>query len=164
MHTFTVMNSSDTWSRRKFGGRVLKLVLASSGVAGLLQIEGARAQVHLTVDLTDPKYTALQTVGGAVRLTPEGSFDPVIIVRIADDDYAAYSSTCPHRNCLVELPDEDGIVLCPCHVSTFDIRGRYIAGPARADLPPVELEILSPTAVQATSWAQLKNEQPEEQQ
>ncbi len=152
------MNPDDTCSRRQFGRQAATLVLAGSGVASLLHIDDARAQVRLTIDLQDAKYSSLQTVGGAVRLTPEGSFDPVIVVRVSEDEFAAYSSTCPHRSCQVEMPDDEGIVLRPCHDSTFDIRGRYIAGPARADLPPVAFDVVSATSVQSESWATIKGD------
>ncbi len=152
------MNSSDAHSRREFGRQVLTLVLTGGGLASLLHIDNATAQQRLTIDLQDAAYSALNTVGGAVRVTPPGTFDPVIVVRVSDSEFAAYSSTCPHRSCPVDLPDENGIVLCPCHDSHFDIRGRYIDGPARADLPPVEFEILQATAVAPATWGHLKRE------
>ena len=153
------------WNRRKFG-RFITLVLAGGGLVKALHTDDAQAEIHLkeirlkeirlTVDLEDPKNRALSTVGGAILVVPEGSFDPVIVVRLSADEFAAYSSTCPHRSCSVDLPNEDGIVVCPCHNSTFDLRGRYLGGPANADLPPVTLEVIHPTAVQPSTWSQAK--------
>ena len=156
------------WNRRKFG-QFITLVLAGGGLAKALHIDDAQAGIHqkgihLTVDLEDPKNRALSTVRGAILVVPEGSFDPVIVVRLSADEFAAYSSTCPHRSCSVDLPNEDGIVVCPCHNSTFDLRGRYLGGPANADLPPVTLEVIRPTAVQPSTWSQVKQSQVKQSQ
>jgi Rieske Fe-S protein len=151
------------WNRRKFG-RSITLVLVGGGLLKTLHVDDAQAEarlkeIQLTVDLEDPENRALSTVGGAILVVPEGSFDPVIVVRLSAGEFAAYSSTCPHRSCSVDLPNEDGIVVCPCHNSTFDLRGRYLGGPANADLPPVALEVIRPTAVQPSTWSQVKQGQ-----
>ncbi|MDA0336349.1 MAG: Rieske (2Fe-2S) protein [bacterium] len=147
--------SQQQLNRRQFTRRVT-LVFAGGGLLSALRTDDAEAQVQLTIDLADPRYEALHKVGGAIRVVPQGSFDPVIVVRLSEEEFVAYSSTCPHRGCTVDLPDEDGIVLCPCHDSTFDQRGRYIAGPANVDLPPVELQVDGATAVWPSTWSRIK--------
>ena len=142
-------------SRRRFGRRIITLAIAGSELRSLAA-DGAQAETRLTVDLEDPQYEALLQIGGAVKVTPEGSFDPVIIVRLSEDDFTAYSSTCPHFSCEVDLPDADGIVLCPCHNSTFDLQGRHIEGPAGADFLPVPLQVSRPTSVRPSGWSQIK--------
>ena len=117
-------------SRRRFGRRIITLAIVGSELRSLAA-DGAQAETRLTVDLEDPQYEALLQIGGAVKVTLEGSFDPVIIVRLTEHDFTAYSSTCPHFGCEVDLPDADGIVLCPCHNSTFTMAGgERLGGPA----------------------------------
>jgi Rieske Fe-S protein len=56
----------------------------------------------------------------------------VILVR-SGTTVTALASRCPHLGCRIEQ-SEDGVLLCPCHGSRFDIRGKRLAGPAGADL------------------------------
>ncbi|HJP31611.1 MAG TPA: Rieske (2Fe-2S) protein [Candidatus Latescibacteria bacterium] len=142
-------------SRRRFGRRIITLAIASNGLR-TLHAGGAQAETRLTIDLEEPRYEPLLQIGGAVKVTPEGSYDPVIIVRLSEEDFTAYSSTCPHFSCEVDLPDANGIVLCPCHGSLFDLRGRHIEGPAGTDLSPVPLEVTRPTAVRSSGWSEIK--------
>jgi Rieske Fe-S protein len=50
----------------------------------------------------------------------------------------AISSICTHRRCKLKVEPDDTF-LCPCHGSTFDVNGRLTQGPARRDLPLLEL-------------------------
>ena len=145
--------------RRGFGRRVVTLAVA--GAAALRKEAGAgpqqRRQVQVVVDLGDPRFAALRKVGGALKVVPEGSYQPVIVVRLSEDELIAFSSACPHWGCEVTLPDEEGLIACSCHESYFDIEGRYIEGPAEADLPRVKLVVSTPTGVQRRSWGQVKD-------
>ena len=50
----------------------------------------------------------------------------------------ALSSICTHQNCkLIAEPDRS--FYCKCHGSTFDPDGRVTRGPAKRDLPVLEL-------------------------
>ncbi len=142
-------------SRRKFGRGIITLVVTGAGLQ-ILQTDSAQTEIRVTIDLEDSRYKALRKVGGAIKILPEGSFDPVIIVHLSGDEFVAFSSTCPHWGCEVDLPDADGIVLCPCHNSTFDLRGLYLGGPANQDLPQIAVEVTSPTPIRASTWGQLK--------
>jgi Rieske Fe-S protein len=119
---------------------------------------GTRQDVEVRIDLEDPRFAALDQVGGAVKVTPRGSFEAIIVVRLAEDEFRAFSSTCPHFSCEVSLPDDDGIISCPCHDSTFDRQGRYIQGPAEADLRPVPLTVSPQTVVRDQTWGQVKKQ------
>jgi Rieske Fe-S protein len=66
------------------------------------------------------------TMNGPVALWREG------------DVVTAVSRRCPHLGCTVKR-DGDGGLVCPCHGSRFDARGRVTRGPARADLGPLEI-------------------------
>lgn len=56
--------------------------------------------------------------------------------------YVAYSRVCTHAGCAVGLFEkESGLLLCPCHQSTFDVlrAARPTAGPAARPLPQLPL-------------------------
>lgn len=50
----------------------------------------------------------------------------------------ALSSICTHRRCKLDA-EPDRTFYCPCHGSTFDASGKVTEGPARRDLPALEI-------------------------
>jgi cytochrome b6-f complex iron-sulfur subunit len=66
--------------------------------------------------------------------------EPVLVIREANR-VVALSATCTHLSCIVKYKGE-GVVLCPCHASLFDLSGNVTAGPAPRPLPsyPVRIE------------------------
>lgn len=58
--------------------------------------------------------------------------EPVILVE-GDDGFHALSSTCTHQEC--QIRPGRLFLRCPCHGSTFDVRGAVVRGPAPRDLP-----------------------------
>jgi len=103
--------------------------------------------------------------GGFLVALPEGTEDPadaassqVALLHFVDGDYTppagreswspegfvAYSRVCTHAGCAVaQYEDEAGVLACPCHQSTFDVRdgGRPLSGPAGRALPQLPLAI-----------------------
>jgi len=60
------------------------------------------------------------------------------------DDIVAYSKLCTHVGCPVGLyQSELGLLLCPCHQSTFDVMegARPVFGPAARSLPQLPLDL-----------------------
>ena len=57
---------------------------------------------------------------------------PVVLVRQADR-ITALSARCPHLGCQISQQQGDQLV-CPCHGSRFNLKGRVLEGPASADL------------------------------
>lgn len=65
----------------------------------------------------------------------------VVLTRSQSGDVLAFSATCTHQGCTV-ASIEDGVIICPCHASHFDlITGDPVAGPATRPLPPIAIEI-----------------------
>lgn len=64
------------------------------------------------------------------------------LARLEDGGFLAYSRRCTHLGCTITWNQEEGRFLCPCHSSSFDIKGNVINPPApRAlDLCPVIIE------------------------
>lgn len=75
----------------------------------------------------------------SVTAFPQGKF---YLARLENGGFLALSRECTHLGCTVPWnPDEDRFV-CPCHASTYDIRGDVLTPPApRAlDLYGVRIE------------------------
>jgi len=75
----------------------------------------------------------------SVRPFPAGKF---YLVRLADGGFLALSSKCTHLGCTVPWNEKDQVFACPCHASTFDMRGdvRSPPAPRALDLFPVVIE------------------------
>ena len=69
---------------------------------------------------------------GSVRILPTGERDPVYVLALGDNRFAAVSPICTHRGCTVEPRDEH--LVCPCHGSTYDRSGAVLRGPAEQPL------------------------------
>lgn len=62
---------------------------------------------------------------------PQGA--PVLIVRQAAASYYALSMLCTHAACFVGAPSQ-GVMVCPCHGSEYNMMGQVLRGPAYAPL------------------------------
>ena len=65
-----------------------------------------------------------------------------MLVRLADDVVVVYSQQCTHLSCAVVPKPDEGVLHCPCHEGSFDLRsGEPVAGPPRRPLPRIAVEI-----------------------
>ena len=106
--------------------------------------------------------------GERITVFPEtnpGAGDaPTLLVRFDEDvytsptelaftvsGYAAYSKVCTHAGCMVS-ESEDGDLLCPCHLATYDpTRGAAVTGgPAPRALPQLPITLSSDGYLVAT--------------
>ena len=99
-----------------------------------------------------PRPNGEESSRGVVEAGPVGEFTPASVtpfpggrfylVRLSDGGFLALSSKCTHLGCTVTFDPERQTFPCPCHASSFDLRGDVIAPPApRAlDLYPVAIE------------------------
>ena len=146
-------------NRRDFSRTIVKTVLGGACLPLVLELR-AEAQEDgqvLRIDLQDEQYAVLNRIGGGVKIEVDWLDDPVIITRVDETTFAAFSSICTHFGCEVELPNEEGIIDCFCHGTRFDLRGHLIDGPALSDLPTFPFEVVRPSAVQARTWGQIKD-------
>lgn len=78
---------------------------------------------------------------------------PVLIIRIADDEYVCFSTLCTHDSCfgadLWVQTTREGIINCACHGSKFDPRngGKPFEGPAERPLKQYQTEFNSETGI-----------------
>ncbi|GIX07562.1 MAG: hypothetical protein KatS3mg115_1965 [Candidatus Poribacteria bacterium] len=89
---------------------------------------------------------ALKRVGGTqlvedrAVLAALNSNDPILLVRVEEDDVAAVTIICTHQGCQV-MYDGREFLNCPCHGSRFDLEGNVVRGPANRPLTRFEAEI-----------------------
>jgi ubiquinol-cytochrome c reductase iron-sulfur subunit len=116
----------------------------------------------VTADGT-PVRPADLSADGVVTVWPDGHVDapdaPTLLIRTRRsqqlvprpgregwtvDGIVAYSKLCTHVGCPVGLYQaEVGLLLCPCHQSTFDVLdgARPVFGPAARSLPQLPLDV-----------------------
>jgi Rieske Fe-S protein len=68
--------------------------------------------------------------------------DPCILIRLTDQNFAAYSQSCTHLKCPVHYQPGERRFYCPCHEGFFSAEdGRVLAGPPPRALPRYPVEI-----------------------
>lgn len=77
-------------------------------------------------------------VGGGVILAGRG----VVVTRPAEDEFRAFGTLCPHRECVVKAVAA-GMINCFCHGSRFRITdGSVAGGPSPSPLPAREVAVV----------------------
>jgi Rieske Fe-S protein len=80
-------------------------------------------------------------VGGSRVFEYPAPGDRNLLVRYADDRWAAYSQKCTHLSCAVYYAHDQRKLVCPCHHGFFAIEdGRVLQGPPPRPLPRIVLE------------------------
>lgn len=79
-------------------------------------------------------------VGSSRMLQAEGK--PVMVIRLAEDLFRAFSPICTHLGCIVKWDGAARKIVCPCHAGDFDTEGRNIAGPPPRPLQPYAVSVL----------------------
>ncbi|MER6099875.1 Rieske (2Fe-2S) protein [Streptomyces sp. NPDC001728] len=124
-------------------GVARRTVVAAAGGAGL-----AAALTACGGGGTDDKDPAAQggtlartgdiPVGGGKVLADKG----LVITQPKAGEFKAFSSKCTHAGCAVSGV-KDGVIVCPCHRSHFDISdGSVKSGPAPSPLPPEPIQVV----------------------
>jgi ubiquinol-cytochrome c reductase iron-sulfur subunit len=125
-----------------------------------------RKGIRIVTEDGEPVAADELAVDGVLTVYPEGHTDdadaPTLLLRLAtgrnnpapgradwvvtgaSGDLVAYSKLCTHLGCPVGLfQAQEGLLLCPCHQSTFDVpeHCRPIFGPATRSLPQLPLGV-----------------------
>ena len=134
-----------TTTRREFIGYVGLGCLAG---VGLLSQGCATTPVYRTsaiggnVELLEDEFNALIADGNAILVRMiEG--DPVLLVRVAQNEYVALSAVCTHQKC--EVRAQQTQLECPCHGSTFSFEGAVTRGPAKRALTSYAVVVANET-------------------
>jgi quinol---cytochrome c reductase iron-sulfur subunit len=129
---------------------------------GLKETPYRNAPVRVVTNEGEPLRPDDLEVDGFVTVWPEGHTDAAdastLLIRFRDDqdfqpapgredwtvdNIVAYSKLCTHVGCPVGLYQRElGLLLCPCHQSTFDVmeHAEPIFGPAARSLPQLPLD------------------------
>jgi cytochrome b6-f complex iron-sulfur subunit len=67
--------------------------------------------------------------------------DPVIVVRVSEGDFRAFSATCTHLDCIVGYQKPENRIWCNCHGGAYDLTGRNVAGPPPRPLTPFKVNL-----------------------
>ena len=70
-------------------------------------------------------------VGGGTIYSDE----QIVVTQPSEGRFTGLSAICPHQGCSVGSVT-DGVIVCPCHNSRFDLEGAVLEGPARQPLEP----------------------------
>jgi ubiquinol-cytochrome c reductase iron-sulfur subunit len=128
---------------------------------GLKETPYKNAPIRVVVESGDPVRPADLEIDGFITVWPEGYTDAAdastLLIHFRRDqdfqprpgredwtvdDIVAYSKLCTHVGCPVGLYQAQlGLLLCPCHQSTFDVMqgARPVFGPAARALPQLPL-------------------------
>jgi Rieske Fe-S protein len=69
--------------------------------------------------------------------------EPVILIRVSEDEYRAFAATCTHLDCVVEYQKDHARIWCNCHNGEYDLHGRNVAGPPPKPLEPYDVHLVS---------------------
>ncbi len=91
--------------------------------------EGVPKKVAVVADQRDAWTLARDVELGAAWLVRKGEV------------VTAFSVTCPHLGCAINLDPAGKGYLCPCHTSGFDAEGKKVQGPSPRDMDPLATKI-----------------------
>ena len=83
-----------------------------------------------------------ELLGKGFKIIPFGS-EPVILIRLSDNEYRAFAATCTHLDCIVEYQETNRRVWCNCHNGEYDLTGRNVSGPPPRPLTQYDVHLLS---------------------
>jgi Rieske Fe-S protein len=125
--------------RREFVGLTVG-AFAGASLAGCASLVATPVTpVGGVVRLPLRNYPQLAQAGGYLKILPAGAATPLYVLALAQGAFAVLSPVCTHLQCTVNV--EGGVLLCPCHGSTYDREGRVLRGPAERSLARFPAEI-----------------------
>ena len=69
--------------------------------------------------------------------------DPLIVLRVDEDDFRAFSATCTHLDCIVEYQKDERRIWCNCHNGMYDLAGQVVSGPPPRPLQAFRVDLVS---------------------
>ena len=74
--------------------------------------------------------------------------EPVIVVRVSDTEFRAFTATCTHLDCIVEYRPDRQVLWCNCHNGQYDLSGRNVSGPPPRPLRTYRVHLVAKGAGQ----------------
>ena len=131
-------------------GNALALALAVPGVAYLLdplRKASKRGDFHRLARLSDLKvgeprsFAVIDERQDAWVKYPKEPIGSVWLVRQANGTVVAFSAECPHLGCAVKLAADGTFFHCPCHTSSFDLKGKVLNKIPPRGMDTLEVEL-----------------------
>src|SRR5512145_3233221 len=68
--------------------------------------------------------------------------EPVLLIKVAEMEFRAFSATCTHLDCIVEYQHDKQRIWCNCHNGQYDLNGINVAGPPPRPLTRYEVHVV----------------------
>jgi Rieske Fe-S protein len=136
----TSATSGAGWSRRE------SLLVAGVAVAGTAGLTACASSAGEAVSSAASGGASAASDAIAAADIPVGGgkvFDKlqVVVTQPTAGDFKAFSAVCTHQGCTVS-DVSNGVIICPCHGSTFDAAtGAVVQGPATQALPAKSVSV-----------------------
>lgn len=140
-------NDKPSLDRRTVLKTAAAVAAAGTTAAGLAACSGSAEINTSTTDGATPSPAvrfADSVVLGAAADIPVGggkifADHKVVVTCPSAGTYKGFKTICPHKGCAVNAV-KDGVIVCPCHGSRFDVTdGSVKTGPATTSLPAVPI-------------------------
>ena len=69
--------------------------------------------------------------------------EPVILIKVSETEFRAFSATCTHLDCIVEYQSKKQRIWCNCHNGQYDLNGINVAGPPPRPLTPYDVHVVA---------------------
>lgn len=66
---------------------------------------------------------------------------PVLLMRLGESEWKAYSAVCTHLNCTVQFDDTRRQIWCACHNGFYNLNGQVVSGPPPRPLEPFTVHV-----------------------
>jgi len=66
---------------------------------------------------------------------------PVLLVRVSESEWRAFSAVCTHLNCTVQYQQERHQIWCACHNGLYDLNGKVVSGPPPRPLDSYDVHV-----------------------
>lgn len=107
-----------------------------TAVAGLVFAVPSAMKAAAKLAIPLDRVEKLKEVGGFALLKIREM--EILFIRDSEDTVKALNPVCTHKKCTVEYSPEAGMLVCPCHGSTFELDGTVTKGPAEQNLATYE--------------------------
>lgn len=133
-------NADDARDRRSF---------LATGITGATGVLGVMATYPVVRFLSPRNNTGEQvaTAGEAETFLAGTSRTvlldgrPILVIRLEDGSFRAFSALCTHLQCVVEYAETRKRIECPCHRGVYSLEGQNIAGPPPSPLRALAVEV-----------------------
>ena len=138
---FSVFTADERYVNRRQFAKFLTLTSLGMFVGNLWVL--VRSWLHREPSFPRTSVAGVEElqIGGVKIFSYPGPEDPCILVRTAQDVFAAYSQKCTHLSCAVYYEAAEKRLECPCHKGFFSVAdGSVLQGPPQRPLPRVVLQ------------------------